>query len=251
MKSPLFSVFTVILLLTLVFVSAGATEVVLRDGVLIAEDQNDEYGIGAFNIVLVYGPDVSIVSDEWVKPYSGAINIQNPDGITRIAGLTTSSNAPKGNVSLIQLGVNGSGKVTVYVNEFYNTMGDPIETVNPSYEGNATEPTLGDVTPTSVTTTVAEGSGETAQGSGGQSTVLTGSAQSTSPVQTTTPSMTEEPIQISTTQDVETGVTSFEGSEANSSSNPEPTKSSLDMVFVILSLFVSFMVFQSIYKRRN
>lgn len=133
MKTSFFSAITGILLFALVIVSAGATEVVLRDGVLIVEDQNDEYGLGAFNIILVYGSDVSLEAGEWMYPYSGAINVQNQEGITRIGGLTTSADAPKGDVPLIRLGVNGSGTVTVYVNEFYNVMGDPIKTVNPTY----------------------------------------------------------------------------------------------------------------------
>ena len=84
-------------------------------------------------------------------PYSGAINVQNQEGITRIGGLTTSADAPKGDVPLIRLGVNGSGTVTVYVNEFYNVMGDPMKTLNSTYLEGTGGPSLGTLTPKSYT----------------------------------------------------------------------------------------------------
>ncbi|EJG08229.1 hypothetical protein Metli_2291 [Methanofollis liminatans DSM 4140] len=249
MKTSFFSAITGILLFALVIVSAGATEVVLRDGVLIVEDQNDEYGLGAFNIILVYGSDVSLEAGEWMYPYSGAINVQNQEGITRIGGLTTSADAPKGDVPLIRLGVNGSGTVTVYVNEFYNVMGDPIKTVNPTYREGTTGPISGDVTPTAVPTAVPESPVETTQESGGQPICQTESTGAGSQVQTGIPVLTEGPIQISTTPGIDTDVTETIG--VNSASMTEPLQSPTNSLFVMLSLLVSFIVFQSIYMKKD
>lgn len=246
MKTSFFPVMTVILLSAFVVVSAGATEVVLRDGVLIAEGLNDEYGLGAFNIVLVYGSDVSFEMGEWIQPYSGAINIQNQDGITRIGGLTTSSEAPTGDVSLIRLGVNGSGAVAIYVNEFYNAMGDPIKTVNPPYGVDAAEPVPGDVTPTPITTVVTQRPETTPES---DETPVSQIESPTSAEQGEIPIVTEGPIQTSKAQGI--GTVATQTSEVSPASTTEPPKSPLNSTLFIYALLISFVVFQRIYMKKD
>lgn len=255
MRTSFFSVMTVVLLSALVVVSAGATEVVLRDGMIIAEGLNDEHGLGAFNIVLVYGPGVSFEMGEWMQPYSGAINIQNQDGITRIGGLTISSEAQNGDIPLLRLAVNGSGPVAIYVNELYNAIGDPITTVNQPYDEGQTEPVSGDVTPTPVITVVTTGPVATTSESGGP--ISGSSEQSEVPGTAGEPAQTQgsqgrEPVAteapegaISTLEDV------TQISEGPSAATTEPVKSPLGFTFVFVSLFISFIAFQRIYMKRE
>jgi len=250
MKTSFFSVMTVILLSALVVVSTGATEVVLRDGVLVAEGLNEEHGLGAFSIVLVYGSDVSFAMGEWVQPYSGAINIQNRDGVTRIGGLTTSTGAQIGDVSLIRLKVNGSGTATIYVDEFCNAMGDPIEIVNRPYGVDAPGPAPGEVTPAPVVTTVVT-----------QSPVQTKLQNDDQPISQTephllgsteqekTPTLTDAPVQTTAGQGA--GTVATQDPEVSPAQTTEPVRSPQSFPFVICSLLVSIILFQIIYKKKE
>jgi len=250
MKTSFFSVMTVILLSALVVVSTGATEVVLRDGVLVAEGLNDEYGLGAFNIVLVYGPDVSFEMREWVQPYSGAINIQNQDGITRIGGLTTSSEAQIGDVSLIRLGVNGSGTVAIYVNEFYSTMGDRIETVNRPYGVDAPGSVPGEVTPAPIVTAVVTQSlVKTTQQGDDQPASQTEPHLLGSTEQEKTPTLTDAPVQTTAGQGA--GTVATQDPEVSPAQTTEPVKSPQGFAYVIFSLLGSIILFQMIYKKKE
>lgn len=250
MKTSFFSVMTVILLSALIVVSAGATEVVLRDGVLVAEGLNEEHGLGAFSIILVYGPDASFEMGEWVQPYSGAINIQNKDGITRIGGLTTSTRAQIGDVSLIRLIVNGSGTATIYVDEFCNVMGDPIEVVNRPYDADAPTPSLGEVTPApSGTAVVTQNPVETAQQDSAQPASQTGSHSSGTAEQEATPTLAGESGQASIGQS--TGTAATQDPEMSPAQMTEPVRSPQSLAFGILSICTATILFQIIYKKRE
>jgi len=250
MKTSFFSVMAVILLSALVVVPAGATEVVLRDGVLVAEGLNEEHGLGAFSIVLVYGSDVSFEMEEWVQPYSGAINVQNRDGITRIGGLTTSTEAQIGDVSLIRLKVNGSGTATIYVDEFCNAMGDPIEIVNRPYRVDTPGPAPSEVTQAPVVTAIVTQSPvQTAQQGSAQPAGQTGPHPSGTAEQEETPTLGGAPVQTPTGQSVDTVAT--QDLEASPARTTEPVKSPQGFAFVIFSLLVSIILFQIIYKKKE
>jgi len=250
MKTSFFSVMTVILLSALVVVSTGATEVVLRDGILVAEGLNEEHGLGAFSIVLVYGPDVSFEMGEWVQPYSGAINVQNQDGITRIGGLTTSFGAQIGDVSLIRLGVNGSGTVTIYVDEFCNVMGDPIKVVNPPYGVDAPGTAPGEVTPTPIETVVVTQSPvQTAQQGSAQPAGQAEPLLSVTAEQEGTQTLAGAPTQTTTGQGTETVATQNPG--VSPARTTEPVKSPQGFAFVISSLIISVILIRTIYKKEE
>ena len=245
MKFSHFFLLFVIILCACVFPSVAATEVVLQDGVLVAQGVDDEYGVGAFNIILVHGSDVSFELDEWVAPYTGAINPDWEEG-TKIAGFTGSIDLPTGDVSLCRLNITGNGSVVIYVNEFYNSNGFPIAMVNPAYGEGDSEASPEPVYPEPTT--------------GGTTEIVD---DTPAPRETL-----KEPIVTAATEDdittangdentpeteaMQTGVVTAPTDSVGTVQTPDipvnPTKSPLNPVMVIISVCLMGFIVQRVYK---
>lgn len=244
MKLSHFFLFSVAILCLCVFQPVAATEVVLKDGVLVAQGVDDEYGVGAFNIILVHGSDVSFQLDEWVVPYMGAINSDWDEG-TKIAGFTASIDPPNGDVPLCILNVTGNGSVDIYVNEFYNSNGFPIATVNPTYgegdSGSSPEP----ASPGPVT--------------GGTTEIIdVNPTPQDTREESATPASTEEdrtidngdenPAATHATQTVGTSAPTVSSDvEKPQVTTVNPTKASVSPVMVIMSICLSLFIVQRVY----
>ncbi len=122
--------------------AAQAAEVRLTDGQLIVAGVNDSIGLGAFDVVLSYGPDVSVTSVEPLSGFLVAENIRNDKGMTIIAGI--SAEGLTGDIPVASVGVEGTGSITISVRELGNTRGDPIPFTNLEFSG--TIPTSGSST---------------------------------------------------------------------------------------------------------
>jgi len=121
------------------FTAVQAAEVRLADGQLIVAGVDDSIGLGAFDVVLSYGSDVSVTSVEGLPGFLVVDNIRNDEGMTIIAGISTEGLT--GDVPVASVGVEGTGPITINVRELGNTRGDPIPFTNPEFGG--TIPTQG------------------------------------------------------------------------------------------------------------
>lgn len=119
--------------LCVAFASAQAAEIRLTDGQLIVAGVDDSIGLGAFDVVLSYGPDVSVTSVEGLSGFMVAGNIQNAEGITIIAGISAEGRA--GDVPVASVKTEGTGPITISVRELGNSRGDPIPVTNSEFEG--------------------------------------------------------------------------------------------------------------------
>jgi hypothetical protein len=163
--------------LCVLFTAVQAAEVRLADGQLIVAGVDDSIGLGGFDVVLSYGPDVSVTSVEGLSGFLVASNIQNDAGMTVIAGI--SADGLTGDVPVASVQVEGTGPIAIAVRELGNARGDPIAFTNPTFGGTIPTPgtpapgTPGTPTPGSVTpvstpagtpqTTVTPALGETGQ----------------------------------------------------------------------------------------
>ena len=245
MKLSHFFLYSVIFFCLFGFHSVAATEVVLKDGVLVAQGVDDEYGVGAFNIILVHSSAVSFQLDEWVAPYTGAINSDWDEG-TKVAGFTASVSPPNGDVLLCRFNVTGNGSVVIYVNEFYNSNGFPIMTANPTYGDGDTGPSSEPSSPGLVT--------------GGTTDIIdaTPTPQETRE-ESVTPASTKEdgtmdngeenPVVTQATQTV--AVSDPTGSANVEKTQDMPlntTKASVSPIMVIISICLSLFIVQRVYK---
>ncbi len=119
--------------------AAQAAEVCLTDGQLIVAGVDDSIGLGAFDVVLTYGSDVSIISVEPLSGFLVAANIQNDKGMTVIAGISTEGLT--GDVPVASVKIEGTGPVMISVRDLGNKRGDPIAFSNQEFWG--TIPTSG------------------------------------------------------------------------------------------------------------
>lgn len=225
--------------------SVNATEIILEDGVLIAQNVDDEYGVGAFDVVLEYESNVSIQMVEWVEPYVGAFN-PDQNGVIRIAGFTASSSPPVGDISLVRLNVTGSGSVLVYVDDLINIRGDQIETVNAAYGEEITDVPF-DIPSEPV-------SQNPVNMDGTEMGVISPTELET-PVETDIPVGTQSPVvseddmhvseELSENHPVETVVSNVEG---NYVEQLEPTKSPLNPICTLIFITMALLVVQRVYK---
>ncbi len=184
--------------------AAQAAEVRLTDGQLVVTGVDDSIGLGAFDVVLSYGSDTSITSVEGLPGFLVAENIQNDEGMTIIAGISTEGLT--GDIPVASVGVEGTGPITINVRELGNTRGDPIPFTNPEFGG--TIPTSG-----SSTSGSASGSGS----------VTPASTQISLPTKTAVPAGTPQLTETGTIPDVtvtET-ITTEQTSPTESQETPE------------------------------
>jgi len=177
---PIFSrTLILVAVLCVLFTAVQAAEVRLADGQLIVAGVDDSIGLGDFDVVLSYGPDVSVTSVERLSGFLVVSNIQNDAGMTVIAGI--SADGLTGDVPVASVQVEGTGPIAITVRELGNARGDPIAFTNPTFGGTIPTPetpapgipapgtpTPGSVTPVSTPagtpqTTVTPAPGETGQ----------------------------------------------------------------------------------------
>lgn len=112
-----------------------AAEVVLLDDQLLVKGVDDEAGLGVFDIVLCYVPDVAVNSVEVLPPFMGVYNIQNSEGITIVTGVQVSK-ILKGDVPVARIDYEKEQKIQIYVRELASTQGKGISCDTPEYTGN-------------------------------------------------------------------------------------------------------------------
>ncbi|MEN6513285.1 hypothetical protein [Methanoculleus sp.] len=110
----------------------------LADGQLIVAGVDDSIGLGAFDVVLSYGSDVSVTSVEGLPGFLVADNIRNDEGMTIIAGI--SADGLTGDVAVASVKTEGTGPITITVRELGNSRGDPIAFTNPAFGGTIPTP---------------------------------------------------------------------------------------------------------------
>jgi len=163
------------------FTAAQAAEVRLTDGQLIVAGVDDSIGLGGFDVVLSYGPDVSVTSVEPLSGFLVAENIRNDKGMTIIAGISTEGLT--GDIPVASVGVEGTGPITISVRDLGNTRGDPIPFTNPEFSGTIPTP----------------GPSQSGSASGGGSSATPASTQVSLPATTTAPAGTPQPTETETT----------------------------------------------------
>jgi len=172
------------------FTAAQAAEVRLTDGQLIVAGVDDSIGLGAFDVVLSYGPDVSVTSVEPLSGFLVAENIRNDEGMTIIAGI--SAEGLTGDIPVVSMKVEGTGSITISVRDLGNTRGDPIPFTNLEFSG--TIPTPGSST-----------SGNTP----GSGSVTPASTQVSLPTKTAVPAGTPQLTETGTTPALTTETTTM------------------------------------------
>ena len=136
---PIFSrTLILVALLCVSFTAVQAAEVRLADGQLIVAGVDDSIGLGAFDVVLSYGSDISVTSVEGLPGFLVASNIRNDEGMTIIAGI--SAEELTGDVPVASVGIEGTGPITIGVRELGNSRGDPIAFTNPTFGGTVPTP---------------------------------------------------------------------------------------------------------------
>ncbi len=136
---PIFSrTLILVALLCVSFTAVQAAEVRLADGQLIVAGVDDSIGLGAFDVVLSYGSDISVTSVEGLPGFLVASNIQNDEGMTIIAGI--SAEGLTGDVPVASVNIEGTGLITIGVRELGNSRGDPIAFTNPTFGGTVPTP---------------------------------------------------------------------------------------------------------------
>jgi len=120
---------------------AGATEVILDNGTLMVKGVDDSIGLGAISVVVSYGGNLSVQSVKGESGFMIASNIQNGDGQTFIAGISTEGHT--GDVPVATISTNGVGDIEIFVRELANVKGDPIPYTNEEFEGAIPTPVNG------------------------------------------------------------------------------------------------------------
>ena len=120
---------------------AGAAEVILDNGTLIVKGVDDSIGLGAISVVISYGGNLSVQSVKEESGFMIASNIQNGDGQTFIAGISTEGRT--GDIPVATISTNGVGDIEIFVRELANVKGDPIPYTNEEFEGAVPVPVNG------------------------------------------------------------------------------------------------------------
>ncbi len=115
-----------------------AAEVTLEGDRLVVTGIDDSLGLGAFDVVLTYGNDVTVDSADGLSGFLIAANIRNDEGVTVIAGISTEGLT--GTVPVATVKSSGAGTIDVTVRMLANTRGDPIPFVNPEFSGDTPTP---------------------------------------------------------------------------------------------------------------
>lgn len=115
-----------------------AAEVYLEGDTLVVAGVDDSLGLGAFDVVLTYGNDVTVNSTEGLSGFMVATNVKNDEGITVIAGISTEGLT--GDIPVATVKRSGTGTIDVTVRMLANTRGDPITFTNPEFSGDTPTP---------------------------------------------------------------------------------------------------------------
>lgn len=142
-----FSIFCILFLGLMMASTAAAAEIRLDGTQLIVMGVDDDFGLGAVDVVLEYGSDVSVTSVTALNGFMTVENIRNGDGMTVIAAISTEGRT--GDVPVATVLTEGNGAVTVTVRHLTNVWGDPIEYTNQDFSG--TIPSAGSATPATTT----------------------------------------------------------------------------------------------------
>jgi len=172
------------------FTAVQAAEVRLADGQLIVAGVDDSIGLGAFDVVLSYGPDTSVTSVEPLSGFLVAKNIRNDKGMTIIAGI--SADGLTGDIPVASVKVEGAGPITISVRDLGNACDDPIPFTNPEFRGTIP-------TPESSAPGGAPGSGS----------ITPASTQVSLPTTTTVPAGTLQPTEVGRTLALTTEATTM------------------------------------------
>lgn len=128
-----FSLFCILLLGLTLPSAATAAEVRLDGTELIVMGVDDSLGLGAIDVVLEYGSDVSVTSVTALPGFLTIENIKNDLGMTVIAAISTEGKT--GDVSVATVLTEGNGTITLSVRQLANAKGDPISYTNPTFTG--------------------------------------------------------------------------------------------------------------------
>jgi len=234
---PIFSrTLILVALLCVSFTAVQAAEVRLADGQLTVAGVDDSIGLGAFDVVLSYGPDVSIISVEGLPGFLVASNILNDEGMTIIAGI--SADGLTGDVPVASVAVEGTGSIAIAVRELANSRGDPIPFTNPAFGG--TTPTPVPPTPGS---TSGSGSSVTSEGGGSVSTPALTPTSTTTAAPGETPQAVETgstpAVTAATTTAAQAGATTqpLESPEAGETAGSTP-KAGLPVLIALFSVMI-------------
>ena len=117
-----------ILSLTLTITSANTLNVVREnDTVIIVADVQDEDGLGSFSLTIKYDPSkTKIINVSPEEPFTVVSNIDNTNGIAKVAGFHGQIPGPRGKVKLAKLSVDGLLEFEVINVKLYDTKGDLI-----------------------------------------------------------------------------------------------------------------------------
>ncbi|MCT8337765.1 hypothetical protein FKB36_09790 [Methanoculleus sp. Afa-1] len=115
-----------------------AAEVSLEDDRLVVTGVDDSLGLGAFDVILTYGNDVTVDSTEGLSGFMVAANVKNDEGVAIVAGISTEGMT--GTVPVATVKRSGTGIVDVTVRMLANTRGDPIPFTDPEFSGNTPTP---------------------------------------------------------------------------------------------------------------
>ena len=225
MKPIFLRTLLLVMVLCVAFTAVQAAEVYLDDGQLIVAGVDDSIGLGAFDVVLSYGPDVSITSAKGLSGFLVVENIQNIDGTTIIVGIST--DGLTGDVPVASVATEGTGSITITIRELSNARGDPIGFTNPT---------------TSVDTTVATGmpiagsdSASSVQTQIPLSPVITVPGETLQMVET---ELTTAVVAIKTTTQKESSEQSLETSESDKKAESTP-QAVLPFLVALSAVFIA------------
>ncbi len=228
MKNIFFHFFLLLMVLASLVTVVGAAEVILDNNTLLVKGVDDSKGIGAFSVVLSYTGNVSIQSIEGKSGFLIASNIQNEDGQTLIAGISTEGLT--GDIPVALITKTGNGNIQIFVRDLGNVEGDPISYINEDFVGIIPTPASG-----GGDTTWSETSGSQTGGMPPGPVITTGTPSEAAVKATEMPSDTLVP---SETSEISTSVISVETpvvSETDAK-KPTPTRSPLSIVIILVSI---------------
>lgn len=241
------SYFSVIFVLVLAIggiATVQAADVRLDGTELVVDGVDDSLGLGAVDIVLQYGSDVSVTSVTALPGFMTVENIKNDDGMTIIAAISTEGKT--GDVPVATVLTEGNGTVTISVRELANGMGDPIPYSNPTFTG--TIPPGGSDAPVETTTHPTSAPSSSGSSDNGGKTVSPVTAEtSVIPEETTAAAATG--TSGSVPQSTETAVvTSLAETPTASSQQPESNATPLSPFVLVLALGLGCTTYRMINK---
>lgn len=190
MNSTFSRILILVAVLCVSFTAVQAAEVRLVDGQLVVAGVDDSIGLGVFDVVLSYGPDISVTSVEPLSGFLVAKNIRNDKGMTIIAGISV--DGLTGDIPVASVKVEGTGSIVISVRDLGNIKGDPIAFTNLKFSGMI--PTSGSSTPESTS---------------GSESATPASTQFSLPATTTVPVKALQPTEVGRTPALMTEATTI------------------------------------------